>query len=159
MIVIARIVHQFAVEQQSNRRGSAIVGLLLCALLIGLGVAPASALEPAATPSPTTPPPRAYLPLLVKTYPSTGPFTCPTGSANRYGSGSACQFNLDNPVRPALARANKNLALRGYVANTDASLRRELANYGADEPPTRPATLQLPAAGAAGRTAARHGAR
>jgi hypothetical protein len=104
--------------------------LLLCALLAGLGVASAGALEPAATPKP---PPQAYLPLVVKTYAGTGPFACPTGSANRYGSGPAYQFDLDDPVRPSAAHADKNLALRGYAANTDAWLRRELINYGTDD--------------------------
>ena len=86
-----------------------------------------------------------YLPLVFGSSPP--PFACPTSSANNYASGTATQYDLDNPVRPAQAHADKNLALRGYTPNTDAGLRRELVNYGADDP-TRPpqlATLFQPA--------------
>ena len=86
-----------------------------------------------------------YLPLVFGSSPP--PFACPTSSTNSYASGTATQYDLDNPVRPAQAHADKNLALRGYTPNTDAGLRRELVNYGADDP-TRPpqfATLFQPA--------------
>jgi hypothetical protein len=86
-----------------------------------------------------------YLPLVFRSPPPT--FACPTSSANNYASGTATQYDLDNPARPAQAHADKNLALRGYEPNTDAGLRRELVNYGTDDP-TRPpqlATLFQPA--------------
>jgi len=85
-----------------------------------------------------------YLPLVFRSLPP--PFACPTASTNSYASGTATQYDLDNPVRPAQAHADKNLALRGYTPNTDAGLRRELVNYGTDDP-TRPpqfATLFQP---------------
>ena len=86
-----------------------------------------------------------YLPLVFGSSPP--PFACPTSSANNYASGTATQYDLDDPVRPAQAHADKNLALRGYTPNTDAGLRRELVNYGADDPtmPPQLATLFQPA--------------
>ena len=117
---------------------------LLCALVISLASQPrAKAAEPDA-PSPLAPPARVYLPLVFRSSPP--PFACPTASTNSYASGTATQYDLDNPVRPAQAHADKNLALRGYTPNTDAGLRRELVNYGTDDP-TRPpqfATLFQP---------------
>ena len=87
-----------------------------------------------------------YLPLAFKS-PQPPPFACPTSSINSYASGTAYQYDLDNPVRPAQAHADKNLALRGYTPNTDMGLRRELVNYGADDPvmPPQLATLFQPA--------------
>jgi hypothetical protein len=84
-----------------------------------------------------------YLPLIQRQ----PPFACPTSSANSYASGTAYQYDMDDPVRPAQAHADKNLALRGYTPNTDAGLRRELVNYGADDPvmPPQFATLFVPA--------------
>ena len=118
--------------------------MLFCALGISLASLPwAGAAEPRGL-SPPTPATRIYLPLVVKPTP---PFACPGSSANSYAQGPAYQYDLDNPVRPAQAHADKNLALRGYAPNTDAGLRRDLVNYGTDDPvmPPQLATLFLPA--------------
>ena len=114
---------------------------LLCAVGVSLISQPqAVAAEPDAPP----PPARVYLPLVFGSSPP--PFACPTASTNNYASGTATQYDLDNPVRPAQAHADKNLALRGYEPNTDAGLRRELVDYGADDPtmPPQLATLFQP---------------
>ena len=115
---------------------------LLCALVIGLTAQPRAV---AADPEPLSPPARVYLPLVFGSSPP--PFACPTSSTNSYASGTATQYDLDDPVRPAQAHADKNLALRGYTPNTDVGLRRELVNYGADDPtmPPQLATLFQPA--------------
>ncbi|MDX1613088.1 MAG: hypothetical protein R3300_02190 [Candidatus Promineifilaceae bacterium] len=50
-------------------------------------------------------------------------------------------------MRPAEKNADKNIALRGYVSNSDTSVRHDLVDYGRDDP-TRPpqfATLFSPA--------------
>ena len=85
--------------------------------------------------------PRLYLPLV-----SRAP-SCPKASANSYAAGSAFQYDLDNPVRPAWNHADKNLALRGYTPNADGNLQRQLVNYGSDDPnqPPQFATLFKPA--------------
>ena len=110
---------------------------LFCALLMSLAVQPpVQAARTGITPTPT-PAARVYLPLLFKQAKPPPPFVCPTSSTNGYDSGEARQYDGDDPVRPAAAHADKNLALRGYVSNADAGLRRELVNYGTDDP-TRP---------------------
>ncbi len=50
-------------------------------------------------------------------------------------------------MRPAYEHADKNLALRGYSLNTDGALKRELLNFGSDDPkqPPQMATLFTPA--------------
>lgn len=58
---------------------------------------------------------------------------CPTTSSNQYATRTAFQADTDNPVRPAWLHADKNIHLRGYVANTDPGLKRELVSYGADD--------------------------
>lgn len=126
----------------------------IVAVIVALGCAAwlIPAAGPAARASGTIPTPlptvtaRAYLPLLIMQAWSP-PFVCPTASANSYASGEARQHDLDDPVRPAAAHADKNLALRGYALNTDAGLRRELVNYGTDDPrqPPQFATLFDPA--------------
>ena len=113
---------------------------LLCALVISLSSRPLA--EAAAPNAPSPPTPRIYLPLVF----GPAPFACPTSSANSYARGKAFQYDRDNPVRPAQAHADKNLALRGYEPNTDAGLLRELIKYDPGDP-TRPpqfATLFLP---------------
>lgn len=83
----------------------------------------------------------AFLPLIVE------PATCSGVSGNVYEAGFALQFDPDDPVRLAYEHADKNLALRGYSLNEDAGLKRELLNFGSDDP-TRPpqmATLFSPA--------------
>jgi hypothetical protein len=94
--------------------------------------APGSTMGPAPTRS--GPPPAARL-------------ACPRISANRYGEGTADQYDADNPVRPAWLHADKNLALRGYTPTTDPGLRRELVDYGFDDltAPPQLATLFQPA--------------
>lgn len=81
-----------------------------------------------------------YLPFVAKPY-----TTCPT-MPTQYSSGTAYQYDLDNPVRPAYNHADKNLELRGYILNTDPNLQRELVNYGTDDPvqPPQFATLFNP---------------
>ncbi len=126
-----------------TRQSSAVALTLLSALVIGLASQPwASA---AGSDAQAPPAPRVYLPLVAKS--ALSPFACPSNSTNSYESGTATQYDLDDPVRPALAHADKNLALRGYEPNTDAGLRRELVNYGTDDPlgPPQLATLFLPA--------------
>ena len=82
-----------------------------------------------------------YLPLIIE------PAACPTTSGNTYSAGSALQFDPDDPVRPAHLHADKNLALRGSSLNTDPALRRELLDFGKDDPtqPPQIATLFSPA--------------
>jgi hypothetical protein len=58
---------------------------------------------------------------------------CPATSSNQYATRNAVQADLDNPVRPAALHADKNIHLRGYVANTDPNLMRELVDYGSDD--------------------------
>jgi hypothetical protein len=119
-----------------------IVPPMLCLLAAGLlwgatGAAGAVPLEP--TPTPVA---RVRLPLMLKPdWPA-----CPTSSANSYAQGTAYQRDRDNPVRPAAEHADKNLELRGYEVNNDTSLKRELVDYGPNDP-TRPpqfATLFAP---------------
>ncbi len=111
-------------------------------LVYSLALAPGRATAQAPT---ATPAARAYLPLVIKSV-ATPVFICPTESQNSYAQGPAYQYDLDDPVRPAADHADKNLALRGYTTNTDAGLRRELVDYGTDDPiqPPQFATLFAP---------------
>jgi len=105
---------------------------------------PTSAAEPAAAIATPTPVARVHLPLILKPAGSVSP-ACPISSTNSYAQGPVTQADTDNPVRPADLHADKNLALRGYVANNDAGLRRELVDYGsASTQPPQPATLFSP---------------
>ena len=95
----------------------------------------------ASTPSlDLTPTAYVYLPFVAV------PYTCPTTSTNQYSGGTAYQYDLDDPVRPAYNHADKNLELRGYTPNTDPGLKRELVDYGSDDPiqPPQFATLFVP---------------
>lgn len=113
----------------------AVAMVLCCGLLsVVAGPLPARAAETPPTPSPT-PAARVYLPLALKAPP---PYVCPTGSTNRYVGGEVQQVDGDDPVRPAALHADKNLALRSYTPNGDAGLRRELVNYGTDDPTQPP---------------------
>ncbi|MCJ7739171.1 MAG: hypothetical protein MUQ10_17960, partial [Anaerolineae bacterium] len=88
-----------------------------------------------------------YLPIVMyQPTPTPTPNACPVSSSNQYEQGGATQFDKDNPVRPAYDHADKNLALRGYSLNTDPGLRRELVDYGSDDPKQPPqfATLFTP---------------
>ena len=97
-------------------------GLLATVILAPMG----AAAEPTvATPTPAA---RVHLPLILKPAGSVSP-ACPISSTNSYAQGPATQADTDNPVRPADLHADKNLALRGYVANNDAGLHRELVHY------------------------------
>lgn len=125
------------------KRILSIIVILLCTPMTCFTVQLwARAAEPEAPPLPTA---ETYLPLTLGPA-SPMPFACPASSANRYASGPVFQYDLDDPVRPAQAHADKNLALRGYTPNTDAGLRRELINYGTDDPvrPPQFATLFQP---------------
>jgi hypothetical protein len=83
-----------------------------------------------------------YLPVIF----GPSPISCPTSSNNSYVSGPAFRFDTDNPVRPAYNHADKNIELRGYAPNTDPNLKRELVDYGSDDPtqPPQLATLFRP---------------
>lgn len=111
--------------------------VFLCVLLVGLaarvGAGPQGEVVPA-----------VYLPLV-----TTAPlpeFSCATTSSHQYSSGPVFQYDLDNPVRPAYNHADKNIALRSYILNTDPNLRRQLVDYGPDDPtqPPQLATLFQP---------------
>jgi hypothetical protein len=93
---------------------------------------------PSATPTPT--PTRTPTPTPTATY------ACPSSSNNQYTAGTAYQYDLDDPVRRAWNNADKNIAMRSYTLNTDPGLRRELIDYGADDPiaPPQFATLFSP---------------
>ncbi len=97
---------------------------ILCtfAVLLALSVA-SSAGAPHTYPGDITPTAWVYLPFVCR-------FGCPTISSNQYISGTAYQYDNDDPVRPAYNHADKNLALRGYTLNTDSWLKRELVDYG-----------------------------
>jgi hypothetical protein len=71
---------------------------------------------------------------------------CPATSTNSYSTISAYKYDQDSPVRWAWNHADKNLALRSYALNTG-NLKRELVNYGSDDPKQPPqfATLFSPA--------------
>ncbi len=71
-----------------------------------------------------------YLPLLMRNL----GYRCPPSSDNQYTGGTIYQVELDNPVRPAHAHADKNIELRGYTLNTDPGLQRELVDYGSGDP-------------------------
>lgn len=72
------------------------------------------------------------------------PPTCSQADLS-YVSGPVFQYDLDNPVRPAGQHADKNIDLRGY-APAGGSFKRELVNYGSDDPnqPPQFATLFQP---------------
>lgn len=76
-------------------------------------------------------PPVAYLPMVSVAE------ACATTSSNSYSSGVAFQQDSDNPVRPAYNHADKNIALRGYVANTDSGL-ADLVDNGVGDPTQPP---------------------
>jgi hypothetical protein len=85
-----------------------------------------------------------FLPLIAG--PRTSTFECPLSSSNVYQSGSAFQYELDDPVRPASNHADKNIELRGYGPNTDPTLVHGLVDYGSGDPtqPPQLATLFSP---------------
>jgi hypothetical protein len=111
----------------------------LCGLLAFHGPADwreiASASEP--------PDSAVYLPLACASW---RPQVCPASSTNAYESGTAYQVDQDDPVRPAVEHADKNLALRGYAPNSDSVLKRELVAYDTRAPiqPPQLATLFSP---------------
>ncbi|NLE44481.1 MAG: hypothetical protein GX620_07145 [Chloroflexi bacterium] len=82
----------------------------------------------------------------VRLDPTPTPYACPSTSDNQVVRGTAFQYDRDDPVRPAVDHADKNLALRGYVPNTDPRLLRQLVDYGSDDPrqPPQFATLFTP---------------
>jgi hypothetical protein len=68
---------------------------------------------------------------------------CPVESDNQYSAGTAFQVEFDDPVRLASEHADKNLDLRGYVANDDPSLKWELVDYGSGDPTQPPQIATL----------------
>ena len=96
-----------------------------------------------------TPTVHVYLPAVANgptLTPAATPYACPTTSTYQYTGGIAFQHDTDDPVRPAHNHADKNLALRGYTLNADPALKRELVDYGSDDPTQPPqfATLFAP---------------
>ena len=75
----------------------------------------------------TTPTPCTYLPFIAYSP------ACPTSSTNQYEGGTAYQYDQDDPVRPAWNHADKNIELRGYAANSNPGLRKDLVDYGCDD--------------------------
>jgi len=75
-----------------------------------------------------TPTAYAYLPFVA------GAPACPTESTNQYEGGTAYQYDLDDPVRPAWNHADKNIELRGYTPSSDPDLVKGLVDYGCDDP-------------------------
>lgn len=109
------------------------IGLLSAALVIlsmsgatGFGRTRASMSNPQFTPSAY-----AYLPFVATTDSS-----CPATSTNEYDSGTAYQYDTDNPVRPAANHADKNIEMRGYVL-TDPQV-RGFVDYGCDDQQAQP---------------------
>lgn len=76
--------------------------------------------------------PRAYLPVVQKAN------SCPTTSNRSYADLYVSQFDSDNPVRLAETHADKNLAVRGYGLNPDSGLRKDLVDYGVNDPTSPP---------------------
>ena len=107
--------------------------VLLSVLVAGVNLPRAAADQPM----------KFYLPLIHKPAVVVPPTGCPTTSSNAYVGGGAIQWDRDNPVRPAAAHADKNLALRGY-SSTNAP--KALVNLGSDDPkqPPQLATLFNP---------------
>ena len=88
-----------------------------------------------------TPTAYVYLPsVAMRATPTSTPYACPITSTIPYTSGIAYQRDTDDPVRPAYDHADKNIELRGYTLNTDPNLKRELVDYGSDDP-TQPPQL------------------
>ena len=112
-----------------------IVGTLILLLSVSFGAA-----QPYAMPqADLTPMSFSYLPLVAA---APG---CPATSPNEYASGTAFQYDTDDPVRPARLHADKNIELRGYTPNTDPSLVKALVDYGCDDPDApQLASLQSP---------------
>ncbi len=115
-----------------------LIFLIIWILATVLSVMASAHAQPAAPELDST----LYLPLVIKPPES----VCPVSSGNSYSSGFALQYDLDNPVRPAYNHADKNVALRGYIANNDPGLIRDLRDYGSDDKTQPPqfATLFQP---------------
>jgi hypothetical protein len=86
-----------------------------------------------------TPTAYAYAPLLLF---GPTPYACPLTSTNNYTADFAIQWDQDDPVRPAYLHADKNIELRGYTLYTG-TLKRELVNYGSDDPTQPPQFTSL----------------
>jgi hypothetical protein len=131
-------VTEIAVRSIGQKLAVLVVGLVVSTLLVFsmMGTSDASNLLLDLTPTAYV-----YLPFVARYG-----YTCPTTSSNTYSSGIAHQYDQDNPVRPAYDHADKNLALRSYAINTDPGLKRELVDYGSDDPTQPPqfATLFSP---------------
>jgi hypothetical protein len=131
-------------------------GSLLTALVTGLALLLALAAMSggaAAFDLGLTPTAHAYLPYVARGHIAATPTPtptrtpeCPTTSTHTYSTGTAYQFDTDNPVRRAWNHADKNLHLRWFSLNTNPGLVRELVNYGNDDPTQPPqfATLFNP---------------
>jgi hypothetical protein len=114
----------------------ATVGFVITALLALSALGTTEASVPSADMTPY-----AYLPFIART-----DSNCPSTSTNEYGSGTARQYDDDDPVRPAEKHADKNIAMRGYVL-TDPEV-RGFVDYGCDDQQAQPpqfATLFDPA--------------
>ena len=130
---------------ETGRRTRVILATGLCLFLLMFCTLRSTSGAPL-LPLDFTPTAYVYLPH-VANYPTPTPtataYACPTTSSIPYAGGVALQFDKDNPVRPAYNHADKNIELRGYTLNTDPGLKRELVNYGSDDPnqPPQLATL------------------
>jgi len=109
-------------------RWVASTAAILCTFAVLLVLPAASDADSTLTlPGDITPTAWVYLPFVCRQ-------GCPTTSINQYTAGTAYQYDTDNPVRPAYNHADKNLALRSYVLNTSPYIKRELVDYGTDDP-------------------------
>jgi hypothetical protein len=123
---------------RATRRGLPVLAatVSVCVLLMTWGIGARGA---PALPADFTPTVYVYLPLVANEG-----YLCPTTSSYQYSSGTAYQYDQDDPVRPAWNHADKNLTLRSYSATVPT--RQELVNYGSGDPirPPQFATLFSP---------------
>lgn len=119
-----------------------LMGLML---LMFLGLAMTTNSGASVSSSTIVPTVFVYLPHVENLSPTATP-GCPLTSTNLYSSGTAYQYDQDNPVRPAHNHADKNIELRGYSPNTDPNITQGLVDYGSDDPvqPPQLATLFSP---------------
>jgi hypothetical protein len=120
------------------RTAATLVATMLAALVVMTRMAIQS---PVASEAAAPLKPEIYFPIVSIPEPS----PCPT-SGRQYGSITAYQYDLDDPVRPAELHADKNIELRSYQVISGGSVKKTLVNYGSDDPvqPPQLATLFQP---------------
>lgn len=116
-----------------HRRGMILLAFLLAiSAVLGLSMVSVGS-PPSGDQIDLTPTAFVYCPLIL------GPhIVCPLTSTHLYTQGVAYQFDGDDPVRPTYLHADKNIALRGYTPNSDTAFKRELVDYGSDDPKQPP---------------------